>query len=116
MLGLSSPLGFFKMIVIYMKLILSIIKLSVPFSAFLVLVPEITSAQQFTLSECIEKAGQNNTLVKIAKQSLETREKLLESNKNNYLPKVDLLGGYNYIGKPIEVNLQQVKEGIVEGT
>lgn len=99
-----------------MKLILSIIKLCVPFSAFLVLVPEITSAQQFTLSECIEKAGQNNTLVKIAKQSLETREKLLESNKNNYLPKVDLLGGYNYIGKPIEVNLQQVKEGIVEGT
>lgn len=48
--------------------------------------------------------------------ALETREKLLQSNKNNYLPKVDLLAGYNYIGEPLRVNLQQVKDGIVEGT
>ncbi len=74
------------------------------------------SGQQLTLLECIEKAKENNPTVKIARQSLETREKLAQSDKNNMLPKVDLLAGYNYLGEPIQVNLQQVKESIVEGT
>ncbi len=64
----------------------------------------------------MEKAQQNNTAVKLAEQSLETRQKLLESSKNNGLPKLDLLAGYNYIGEPLRVNLQQVKDGIVEGS
>ena len=72
--------------------------------------------QQFSLKQCIEKAKQNNAVVKLAEQSLETRQKLLQSSKNNGLPKVDLLAGYNYMGEPIKVNLQQVKDGIVEGT
>ena len=71
--------------------------------------------QQYTLKECIEKGKQNNVIIKLAEQSLQTREKLLQSNKNNNLPKVDFLGGYNYIGEPIKINLQQVKDGIVEG-
>lgn len=72
--------------------------------------------QQYTLKECIEKGKQNNVIIKLAEQSLQTREKLLQSNKNNNLPKVDFLGGYNYIGEPIKINLQQVKDGIVEGS
>ncbi len=72
--------------------------------------------QQFTLKECIEKGKQNNTAVKLAEQSLETRQQLLQSSKNNNLPKVDFLGGYNYIGEPIRINMQQVKDGIVEGS
>lgn len=73
-------------------------------------------SQKYTLRQCIEKGKQNNVVIKLAEQSLETREKLLQSNKNNNLPKVDFLGGYNYIGEPIKVNLQQVKDGIVEGS
>ena len=76
----------------------------------------VTAFSQYSLKQCIEKGQQNNSIIKLAEQSLETREKLLQSNKNNKLPKVDLLAGYNYIGEPIKVNLQQVKEGIVEGT
>ncbi|MPT31755.1 MAG: TolC family protein [Chryseobacterium sp.] len=72
--------------------------------------------QQYTLKECIEKGKQNNVVIKLAEQSLKTREKLLQSNKNNNLPKIDFLGGYNYIGEPIKINLQQVKDGIVEGS
>ena len=72
--------------------------------------------QQFSLKQCIEKAKQNNAVVKLAEQSLETRQKLLQSSKNNGLPKVDLLAGYNYMGEPIKVNIQQMKDGIVKGT
>lgn len=84
-------------------------------ASFLVISSQ-TFCQQLTLKQCIEKGKQNNVIIKLAEQSLETREKLLQSNKNNSLPKVDLLGGYNYIGEPIKVNLQQVKDGIVEGS
>ncbi len=72
--------------------------------------------QQFSLRDCIEKAKQNNTVVKLAGQSLETRQKLFKATQNNGLPKLDLLAGYNYIGEPLRVNLQQVKDGIVEGS
>lgn len=72
--------------------------------------------QQPTLKQCIEIAKQNNIVVKLAEQSLETRQELLQSNQNNYLPKVDFLGGYNYLGEPLKINLQQVKDGIVEGS
>ncbi|UPQ76167.1 TolC family protein [Chryseobacterium nepalense] len=92
---------------------MSIKKTSV--SLFLMLSAKIF-CQQFSLKYCMEKAQQNNTAVKLAEQSLETRQKLLESSKNNGLPKLDLLAGYNYIGEPLRVNLQQVKHGIVEGS
>lgn len=80
------------------------------------LMVSVTAFSQYSLKQCIDKSQENNSVIKLAEQSLETREKLLQSNKNNYLPKVDLLAGYNYIGEPLRVNLQQVKEGIVEGT
>lgn len=84
-------------------------------SLFLILSAKIF-CQQFSLQYCIEKAHQNNTVVKLAEQSLETRQKLFKSTQNNGLPKLDLLAGYNYIGEPLRVNLQQVKDGIVEGS
>lgn len=80
------------------------------------LMVSVTAFSQYSLKQCIDKSQENNSVIKLAEQSLETREKLLQSNKNNYLPKVDLLAGYNYIGEPLRVNLQQVKDGIVEGT
>ncbi|UMQ42330.1 TolC family protein [Chryseobacterium sp. Y16C] len=81
-----------------------------------VLVSANIFCQSVSLQQCINNAIKNNTAIKLAEQSLETREKLVKSNKNNNLPKVDLLGGYNYIGEPIKINLQQVKGGIVEGS
>lgn len=73
-------------------------------------------AQELTLSECITRATTSNTAVALAEQAMFTRENLLKSTRKNSLPKVDLLAGYTYLGKPMEVNLQQVKEGVVEGT
>lgn len=92
--------------------------MKIKISAFLLLLLFCSNAfcQETTLANCINTALQNNSVIKIAKQSLDTRQELLQSNKNNFLPKIDALAGYNYIGEPIKVNLQQVKDGIVEGT
>jgi outer membrane protein TolC len=74
------------------------------------------SAQSLSLKNCIEKAKTNNTAIALAKQSVETNQQQYAGSKKNMLPKVDLLAGFNHLGKPMEVNLQQTKDGIVEGS
>lgn len=73
-------------------------------------------AQNISLEDCFTLARNNNLLVRQAGASLKAREYALQAEKQSYLPKVDLLAGYNYLSKPLEINLQQVKDGILEGS
>ena len=83
---------------------------------FTILFFQIGYTQTLSLKECIAKATESNTAIALSKQSVETNKKQYEGSKKNILPKIDLLAGYNYLGKPIEINLQQTKDGIVEGS
>ena len=74
------------------------------------------NGQQLTLRQCYQLAKQGNTLVQQAQRSLQAREYNLQAENRSYYPKVDLLAGYNYLGKPLEINLQQVKDGVVNGS
>ncbi len=74
------------------------------------------NVQTLTLQECYRLAKQRNALVKQAERSLQARELSLQAENRSYYPKVDLLAGYNYLGKPLEINLQQVKDGVVNGS
>jgi outer membrane protein TolC len=69
-----------------------------------------------TLAECFRLARQHNILVEQARRSLDARQYHLKAEQATYFPKVDLLAGYNYLSRPLEINLQQVKDGIVEGS
>lgn len=73
-------------------------------------------AQNISLEDCFTLARNNNLLIRQAGASLKAREYALQAEKQSYLPKLDLLAGYNYLSKPLEINLQQVKDGIVEGS
>ncbi len=73
-------------------------------------------AQNISLEDCFALARNNNLLIRQAGASLKAREYALQAEKQSYLPKVDLLAGYNYLSKPLEINLQQVKNGILEGS
>lgn len=61
-------------------------------------------------------AKQNNLTIKQAQSALLTGEYNLQAEKKGYLPKVDLLSSYSYLGNPLTINLQTVKDGIVEGS
>lgn len=78
--------------------------------------PAQEKGQQLTLKDCYELARQRNALVKQAERSLQAREYSLQAENRAWFPKVDLLAGYNYLGKPLEINLQQVKDGVVNGS
>ncbi|PTT00546.1 TolC family protein [Pedobacter sp. HMWF019] len=72
--------------------------------------------QNTTLQQCLDKAYQNNLTVKQARTSLQASKFNLQAEKQSYLPKVDLLSSYTYLSKPIDINLQTVKDGIVNGS
>lgn len=71
------------------------------------------SAQELSLAESIRSAKVNGTAIAIAKQSLNTRQELSNATKNNYLPKVDFVGGYNHLGEKARLNLQSEKGNVV---
>lgn len=87
------------------------------FFCFIFLAVAQLHAQQNTkLSEILQLAQQQNNLINQSKTALQASRYNLDAAKQSYLPKVDLLAGYNYLGKPLEINLQQVKNGVVEGS
>jgi outer membrane protein TolC len=78
--------------------------------------PVIAQQHAITLAECLNIAHNSNLLIRQAESSLQARQYTLQAEKQSYLPKVDLLAGYNHLSKPLEVNLQTVKDGVLEGT
>lgn len=76
----------------------------------------VNAQNSITLEECFALARKNNGLIRQAEKSLQARQYALAAEKQSYLPKVDLLAGYNYLSKPLEINLQTVKDGILEGS
>ncbi|WP_281632409.1 TolC family protein [Flavobacterium luteolum] len=75
-----------------------------------------TKAQTTSLEECFSIAKQNNITIKQAKSALKTGEYNLQAEKKGYLPKVDLLSSYSYLSSPLTINLQTVRDGVVEGS
>lgn len=73
------------------------------------------SAQVHSLEDCLSKALQNNNAMQLARQSLETRQHQYQAAKLNHLPKADLIAGFNYLSKPLALNIQDLKDGISEG-
>lgn len=76
-----------------------------------------TNAQEkASLEYCFAQAKENNVTIKQAKSGLKTVQYNLQAEKNSYYPKVDLLSSYTYLSNPLTINLQSVKDGIVEGS
>lgn len=69
-----------------------------------------------SLQDCFRIAAEHNLTVSQAKTTLKATEYNLAAEKQSHLPKVDLLASYNYLSKPLEINLGTVRNGIVEGS
>lgn len=69
-----------------------------------------------SLKQCFEIAAKNNVTLQQMQQSLATLQFQQAAAKRNYLPEVDLIGAYTYLGDPLRINLQTAREGIIDGT
>src|SRR5690625_6672818 len=74
------------------------------------------SLGELSLEECFHIAEQNNTELRQQRQSINTRQLNYEASKLSMLPKLNLLGTYQYLSDPIKDNLQTVREGNIEGS
>lgn len=88
------------------------------FSIFCWLLPSVVSGQKgsITLEDCFRTAEENNIIIRQMQQSIVTRQQQYDAAKLSALPDVDIVGGYHYLGDPLHLNLQSVREGIVEGS
>jgi len=73
-------------------------------------------AQEISLDRCFGIAESRNILIRQTQVSLAARQYNLAAEKMNYLPKLDALASYTYLSRPLEINLQTVRNGIVEGS
>lgn len=88
-------------------------------TGFLIVLPGMSvRAQQadISLAECFKIAREQNQLIRQSQATLSASQYNLAAEKQSYLPKVDILAGYNYLSRPLEINLQTVRNGIVEGS
>ncbi|MEJ2901468.1 TolC family protein [Pedobacter panaciterrae] len=74
------------------------------------------NGQTTSLETCFNLARDHNMTLRQAKSALLSSQYNLQAEKKSYLPKVDLLSSYTYLSSPLTVNLQTVKDGIVEGS
>jgi outer membrane protein TolC len=73
-------------------------------------------AQDISLEDCFRIAQKQNTVVNQTRVSLSAKQFNLAAERQNYLPKLDVLASYSYLSKPLELDLQYVRNGIVQGT
>jgi len=83
-----------------------------------ILLPLSVFSQQKTasLNKILHVAQQHNPTIQQIGQSVNTRQLQLQASKLRKLPDLDILGGYTYQSDPIKINLQSVREGIINGT
>lgn len=73
-------------------------------------------SQDISLQDCFRLAGQRNLLIQQSRTSLLARQYNLAAEKQRYIPKIDALASYTYLSRPLEINLQTVREGILDGS
>ncbi|WP_051292630.1 TolC family protein [Olivibacter sitiensis] len=74
------------------------------------------SAQELDLNACYKIARENNLSLKQATSAQKASIYNLQAEKNSFLPKVDLLSSYTYMSRPLTINLQEARDGIVAGS
>ncbi len=65
-----------------------------------------------TLSAAVDSAMKNNSKIRQYRQAVLEKQMLNKASTGNFLPSIDVIGGYSYFSKNPEVNMSTVKESI----
>jgi outer membrane protein TolC len=72
-----------------------------------------TNAQSLTLKDAIDVALQNNNKIKQFSEQYEQKKSEDLGSWGNFLPKINLTGGYTHLNDPLEIDLSPIREVIV---
>jgi len=65
-----------------------------------------------TLSTAVDSALINNSKIRRFKEAVAEKEYMQKASVGNFLPSVDVVGGYTYFSANPEINMSQVKESV----
>jgi outer membrane protein TolC len=65
-----------------------------------------------SLISAVDSAMKNNSKIMQYRQAVNEKEMLNKASTGNYLPSIDLIGGYTYFSKNPEINMSTVKESV----
>jgi outer membrane protein TolC len=65
-----------------------------------------------SLSSAVDSALRNNSLIRRYRQAVKEKEYMQKASVGNYLPSVDVIGGYTYFSANPEINMSQVKTSV----
>ncbi len=65
-----------------------------------------------SLPSAVDSAMQNNSRIRQYRQAVFEKEQMRKASVGNYLPSIDVIGGYTYISENPEVNMSKVKESV----
>ena len=71
-------------------------------------------AQTLTLDEAIDRALKNNELIKRQEERLIQKEHANLEAWGNFLPQVKVEAGYTHLNKPLEIDLNFLREGLLQ--
>ncbi len=80
---------------------------------FLFTIPQLT-AQDLSIAEAVKTALLNNDRIKGGKALLAEKEADDFSAIGNFLPKINLTGSFNHLDKPIEFDLNPIRDVIIQ--
>ena len=67
---------------------------------------------KISLSSAVDSAMQNNNKIRQYRQAVYEKERMVKASTGNFLPSVDVVGGYTYFSKNSEINMETVKESV----
>jgi len=67
---------------------------------------------KISLSSAVDSAMQNNNKIRQYKQAVYEKERMVKASTGNFLPSVDVIGGYTYFSRNSEINMETVKESV----
>ena len=71
--------------------------------------------QDVTLEQLFKMANDNSLTLERGRMSISFKEQMLKAQNAAFYPKVDFLSGYYYLSDPLEINVQTLKPGVVNG-
>lgn len=88
----------------------------IAFFTFVICCQSIVYSQVTTLDNLFDLASKNNVKNLQTQQSVATNEYQLKAAKLLFLPDLNVSAGYTYLGKPLQIDMEQTRSSIIEGS
>ncbi len=79
---------------------------------FITIASTAQNTVSISLTSAVDSAMKNNSKIRQYQEAVYEKQMLKKASTGNYLPSIDMVGGYSYFSKNSEINMETVKESV----